>query len=133
MPSSPSERQTVPVFLKPSIWSTRYGPNFFTLSVTGFIIQNNTFAEYSIEVKRGTEVWVVNHRFREFVDLWEHLYGLGPRLPSLPPKTFLCFRDLSPDYLLARQRALEECLHDLLQIPGAGEIESVTEFLELLH
>ncbi|OQR98551.1 hypothetical protein ACHHYP_08370 [Achlya hypogyna] len=119
-----------PVFLKPSIWSTRYGPNFFTVSIESYAIKDNTFAEYKVELKRGNETWSAQRRYSEFVSLWDQLYGLGDRLPTLPPKTY-CFRDLSPDYLKNRQRLLEECLWQLLQIPGVSEIPAVTTFLQL--
>ncbi|KAH9088481.1 hypothetical protein LEN26_019468 [Aphanomyces euteiches] len=122
------------VHTTPSTYSWNHvGGDFYTLSITGYIIQHNTFAEYSIEVKSGQDTWVVNRRFREFVDLWNQLYSLGPRLPPLPPKTFLCFRDLSPNYLAERRHALENCLWDLLQLTSAGEIDSIKDFLELIR
>ncbi|KDO27280.1 hypothetical protein SPRG_07529 [Saprolegnia parasitica CBS 223.65] len=119
-----------PVFLKPSIWSTRYGANFFTVNVESYVVKDNTFAAYALELKRGSTSWVVHRRYSEFATLWGQLYGLGDRLPTMPPKTY-CFRDLSPDYLKTRQRLLEECIWQLLQIPGVSEIPAVVEFLEL--
>ncbi|ETV91457.1 hypothetical protein H310_13997 [Aphanomyces invadans] len=126
------DKQTVPTFLKPAVWSSRYGANFYTLAITGYVVQDATFAEYTIQVKCGSDTWVVNRRFREFVDLWNELYSLGSRLPTLPPKSFLCFRDLSEDYLSERRRVLEECLWDLLQLSSMGEIDAIKEFLDLV-
>ncbi|ETV84292.1 hypothetical protein, variant [Aphanomyces astaci] len=125
-------KQTVPTFLKPAVWSSRYGDNFYTLAITGFVVQDATFAEYTIQVKCGSDTWIVNRRFREFVDLWNELHCLGSRLPELPAKSFLCFRDLSHDYLSERRRALEECLWDLLQLSSMGEIDAIKSFLDLI-
>ncbi|RHY20124.1 hypothetical protein DYB32_010106 [Aphanomyces invadans] len=140
------DKQTVPTFLKPAVWSSRYGApwnrmlwfvltctigaNFYTLAITGYVVQDATFAEYTIQVKCGSDTWVVNRRFREFVDLWNEYEAAS--LAATPPKSFLCFRDLSEDYLSERRRVLEECLWDLLQLSSMGEIDAIKEFLDLV-
>ncbi|OQR90438.1 hypothetical protein THRCLA_22551 [Thraustotheca clavata] len=103
---------------------------YVTVNIDGFAIQDNSFAEYKLEMKRGNKTWIVMHRYSEFDALWGRLYGLGDRLPLLPPKTY-CMRNLSPDYLKNRQQLLEECIWQLLQIPGVSEIPAAAAFLEL--
>uniref|UniRef100_K3X0A5 PX domain-containing protein n=1 Tax=Globisporangium ultimum (strain ATCC 200006 / CBS 805.95 / DAOM BR144) TaxID=431595 RepID=K3X0A5_GLOUD len=119
------------VYLPEKVWSTRYGPDYFTVAVIGYKIHENAFAQYELQVQNGKRNWTLLRRFSEFDRLrWNVRYKGGDRMPNLPPKTFCC-RDLNPDFLSVRKTQLEKFLHDLLVIPGITDDIAVREFLLL--
>lgn len=124
------------MYFEPAEFSPRYGRVFFTVVLDKHTTHADGYALYLLTVKCGTQSWTVQRRYSEFDDLLAGLRtvltGPGLELPALPPKTWS--RDLSPDFLSERTRALAAFLHGLLRLEQhrlAARLSAVRAFLEL--
>ncbi|KAG2780083.1 hypothetical protein PC129_g6564 [Phytophthora cactorum] len=109
------------VYLPVSAWSLRYGPDYFTVAIVKYLVKEDEYALYELQIQNGRRNWKVLRRFSEFDALQASVrFKAGDRLPELPPKTYCC-RDLNPDFLARRKELLQVFLHHLLQIPGIAD------------
>ncbi|KAJ0395903.1 hypothetical protein P43SY_000409 [Pythium insidiosum] len=117
------------VYLPEKTWSTRYGPEYFTVAIVGVAVHDSgEFAQYKLLIQNGKRHWTLLRRFCEFDTMLSRVRSkYGKRLP---PLTYCC-RDLNPEYLARRKLELQEFLHDLLVIPKVAEENSVRDFLQL--
>jgi hypothetical protein len=107
------------------------GPDYFTVAIIKYLVKEDEFALYELQVQNGRRNWKVLRRFSEFDSMQASVrFKAGNRLPELPPKTYCC-RDLNPDFLARRKDLLQVFLHHLLQIPGIADDDHVRKFLGL--
>ncbi|KAG6967756.1 hypothetical protein JG688_00006156 [Phytophthora aleatoria] len=99
------------VYLPESAWSLRYGPDYFTVAIVKYLVKEDEYALYELQIQNGRRNWKVLRRFSEFDALQA--------------------RDLNPDFLARRKELLQVFLHHLLQIPGIADDDHVREFLGL--
>lgn len=119
------------VYLPENKWSTRYGPEYFTVAVIAYEVYDNSHAQYKLLVQNGKRNWTLMRRFSDFDAMRSGVrHWTGRKLPKLPPKTLLC-RDLNPEFLARRRLLLNDFLDHLLVIPGVAEEQSVRDFLQL--
>ncbi|KAG6586628.1 PX domain-containing protein kinase-like protein [Phytophthora cinnamomi] len=119
------------VYLPENAWSMRYGPDYFTVAILKYLVKEDDFALYELQIQNGRRNWKVLRRFSEFDSLQASVrFKAGDRLPELPPKTYCC-RDLNPDFLARRRELLQVFLHHMLQIPGIADDDHVRQFLGL--
>ncbi|OWZ02001.1 ABC transporter [Phytophthora megakarya] len=119
------------VYLPENAWSLRYGPDYFTVAIIKYLVKEDQYALYELQIQNGRRNWKVLRRFSEFDGLQASVrFKAGQHLPELPPKTYCC-RDLNPDFLARRKDLLQLYLHNMLQIPGIADDDKVREFLGL--
>jgi len=135
-------RLNIPLFFPASQWSSRYGIQFFTVTVpTVEVIEvpekgpKAGFAEYTVQVKRGRQLQVRKYRYSQFAIFHQQLQnsdiGLIIKRAKilLPSKTW--FRNLSAQFLEKRRNELEKYLHILLRYKYVPSEAIVQKFLGL--
>jgi len=134
------------MYFAPSVWSRRYGQDFFTASIVGFSLEEETegflpclppskFASFGIKISIGEDDYMLNRRTRDFVALdrrIQQVYSSKVPLPVPPPKTFFC-STIDPE---SRQAQLSSMLDQILnQFNVQSDNETISSevktFLEL--
>jgi len=136
------QRGSAPLFFPPSQWSSRYGIQFFTVTIASVAVVEDpekgpkgSYAVYQIEIKRGRQVIIRKYRYSQFADFHKALLcsSISVILQQgrifLPAKTW--FRNVSPEFLEKRRLELEKYLHKLLQYKYSPRETIVQRFLAL--
>ncbi len=109
-----------PLYFPIKQFSARFGKQFFTYELEDVSVEHDSsccdqqHAVYRIHMKQGKNEWDVKHRFREFVQLHNHIQSLRPSdasIPKPPPKTW--FQSLDSAFLDDRKTKLSDFLHEL--------------------
>ncbi|KAL7686885.1 putative Phox domain, PX domain superfamily protein [Plasmopara halstedii] len=116
------------VYLPEDSWSLRY--DYFTVAIINYVVMEEKYASYELQIQNGRRSWKRLRRFSEFDELLASVRFKAGKLPELPPKTYCC-RDLNPDFLARRKDQLQDFLHHLLQIRGIADDDHVRRFLGL--
>lgn len=126
------------LFLPPTLWSQRFGLQFFTCEVTGAELSKKggqKHALYKIALRCGKTEWSVKRRYSEFAALHSEVacaLGLAiDDLPPLPPKTFFWEDSSSTSIINRRKVSLNLTLRESLALEGAPGVPAVRRFLDL--
>ncbi|ETI36980.1 hypothetical protein, variant 2 [Phytophthora nicotianae CJ01A1] len=71
------------VYLPENAWSLRYGPDYFTVAIIKYLVKEDEYALYELQIQNGRRNWKVLRRFSEFD-------GLQSRYESANVLTFKC-------------------------------------------
>jgi hypothetical protein len=104
--------------------------NFQSVSIPTFVVRENSFVEYKIELLTATSSWSVWRRYSEFCSLHEKIKKFY-KVPDLPPKKF--FRKTSHNLSETRRISFEEYVRALLLKNESSVLENkfIIEFFEL--
>merc|ERR550534_2070389 len=132
----------IPLFFPVSQWSSRYGIQFFSVSVpTVEIIEHPQkgpkygYAVYTVKVMRGRQVLLRKYRYSQFADFHEELLNSNIAVIirkgkiHMPSKTL--FRNHAAQFLKQRRKGLEKYLHSLLRYKYVPAEPIVQKFLGL--
>ena len=88
---------------------------------------NKHFALFEIKLITPYKTWVINRRYREFVQLRKNLESKNIKnLPKLPPK----FLFINEEKLNERQLSLEEFINDLFRCVNILKYPLILDFIE---
>ena len=129
------------VYFPVSEFSTRYGEQFFTVSMEGGVIfdaspqMGSKHVRYALRIMYGQKSHVVHHRYSEFLALHHKLVPLGlqSKVVRVPPKTCSrLFKDpFDPNFIERRAEGLYTYLHSVMQDRTAIDSALVRDFLDL--
>uniref|UniRef100_M4BZC2 PX domain-containing protein n=1 Tax=Hyaloperonospora arabidopsidis (strain Emoy2) TaxID=559515 RepID=M4BZC2_HYAAE len=73
------------VYLPEETWSLRYGSDYFTVAIVKFVVKEDEFALYELEIQNGRRIWKVLRRFSEF----DRLQARQPTAKAAPQDVLL--------------------------------------------
>lgn len=123
------------MYLTKTSFSPRYGNEFYTFDIVGHVLRSKDccnvysipYIEYVIEVRRGTQSYLIYKRFNEFYNMindFLKLYHNKKLKFTLPEKEWLSMifgSQVSNSFVTKRILELFECLDSIYMVPTDDE------------